>query len=649
MDFSRLRASTIPGLLVERARARPARVAFRAKELGVYRETTWAALAARVTAVAQGLAARFGVGRGSTVAILGDPCPEWTIADLAAQALGAVTYGIYPTSAPGEVRYLLEHGGARVVVVEDQEHLDKTLAVLDDCPGVRGVIVVDTRALFMYRSARVHRFADVEAAGRALASVDALARLAAAVRPDDAATIVYTSGTTGPPKGALYRHGPHLAACANILAHYPILTKGEHRVVAMLPLCHTMGRNTVITMPLLADVVPHYPESLDTVAESLYEVAPTFVFTVPRYLQKFAAHLLVGMDASSPLKRAAYRAALALGTRAVLPGRPEGEGVSRGAMALPGRPERGGVWGAISGPPMRTIARALVFRWLLEKVGFARVRLLISSGAPLSPAVATLWQVWGVNLCEAYGQTETGGAVVSGQRGPYPRPGDVGTPAPNVEVALGDDGELRVRGPDLFAGYWRDPEATSAAYRDGWLLTGDVAERTAGGALRLIDRRKDLVITAGGKNVSPSQIETGLRASPYVSDAVVFGEGRKYLAALIEMDYETVAEWARGRGLTHTGYASLAGHPEVTRLLDGEIARANASLGRVEQVKAFRVLPRELDPEREGEPVTPTRKVKRRLMLERYRDLVESMFASDEERRITAEVAALTRTYKKES
>ena len=638
MDFSRLRASTIPGLLVERARARPARVAFRAKELGVYRETTWAALAARVAAVAQGLAARFGVGRGSTVAILGDPCPEWTIADLAAQALGAVTYGIYPTSAPGEVRYLLEHGGACVVIVEDQEHLDKTLAVLDDAPGVRGVIVVDTRALFMYRSTRVHRFADIEAAGRALAPVDALARLAAGVRPDDAATIVYTSGTTGHPKGALYRHGQHLAACANILAHYPVLTDGEHRVVAMLPLCHTMGRNTVITMPLLADIVPHYPESLATVAESLYEVAPTFVFTVPRYLQKFAAHLLVGIDASTTLKRAAYHAALRLGARAV----------SRGATALPARDERGGVWGAISGPPMRVLARGLVFRWLLEKVGFARVRLLISSGAPLPPAVATLWQVWGVNLCEAYGQTETGGALVSGQRGPYPRPGDVGAPAPNVEVALGDDGELRVRGPDLFAGYWRDPEATSAAYRDGWLLTGDVAERTAEGALRLVDRRKDLVITAGGKNVSPSQIETGLRASPYVSDAVVFGEGRKYLAALIEMDYETVAEWARERGLTHTGYASLAAHPEVTRLLDAEIARANASFGRVEQVKTFRVLPRELDPEQEGEPVTPTRKVKRRLMLERYHDLVESMFASDEERRITAEVAALTRD-KKES
>jgi len=617
MDFSRLRASTIPGLLVERARARGDRVAFRAKTLGVYRETTWAALAARVAAVAHGLATRFGVERGSTLAIVGDPCPEWTIADLAGQALGAVTYGIYPTSAPGEVRYLLQHGGARAVIVEDQEHLDKTVAVLDECPDVRGVVVVDTRALFMYASRRVHRFADVEAEGRGAASLNELERLATCVRPDDPATIVYTSGTTGPPKGALYRHGQHLAACANILAHYPVLTEAEHRVVAMLPLCHTMGRNTVITMPLLADIVPHYPESLETYAESLYEVAPTFVFTVPRYLQKFAAHLLVGIDASSPLKRAAYRAALRLARRATSSRR---SAVARVAAAL---------------------ARGLVFRWLLEKVGFARVRLLISSGAPLPPVVAALWQAWGVNLCEAYGQTETGGALVSGQRGPYPNPGDVGTEAPNIEVALGVDGELLVRGPDLFAGYWRDAEATAAAYRDGWLLTGDVAERTPAGAIRLVDRRKDLVITAGGKNVSPGQIETVLRASPYVSDAVVFGEGRKYLAALIEMDYETVAEWARGRGLTHTGYASLAAHPEVTRLLDAELARANASLGRVEQVKAFRVLPRELDPEQEGEPVTPTRKVKRRLMLERYRDLVESMFGSDEERRITAEVAAL--------
>src|SRR5438874_2864841 len=243
--------------------------------------------------------------------------------DLAVQSLRAISYGVYPTSSPSEVRHLLQHGGAAVVVVEDQEHLDKALAVLDDCPAVRAVLVVDTRALFTYRHPRVRPFAEIEAAGRGLLAGDpeALARLAAAVRPDDPAVIIYTSGTTGRPKGAWYRHGAHVAACANILAHYAELTDGEHRVVAMLPLCHTMGRDLTITMPLLADVVPHYPESVETFAEALFDVQPTFVFTVPRYLQKFAAHLLIGIDASSPLKRAAYRGAMALGG-AVLARRP---------------------------------------------------------------------------------------------------------------------------------------------------------------------------------------------------------------------------------------------------------------------------------------------------------------------------------------
>jgi long-chain acyl-CoA synthetase len=280
----------------------------------------------------------------------------------------------------------------------------------------------------------------------------------------------------------------------------------------------------------------------------------------------------------------------------------------------------------------------IAFRWLLEKIGFAQTRLVISSGAPLPPAVGALWQAWGVNLCEAYGQTETGGALVSGQRGPYPNPGDVGAPAPNIELTLGDAGEVLVRGRDLFAGYWRDDDATAATWRDGWLATGDLAERLADGGVRLVDRKKDILITAGGKNVSPSQVETCLRASPYISEAAVFGEGRKYLAALVELDYETTVEWARARGLTHTGYASLAAHPDVARLLEGEIEKANAGLARVEQVKVFRVLPRELDPEQEGEPVTPTRKVKRRLMLERYQDLVSSMFDSEEERRIAKEI-----------
>ena len=625
MDFDALRAATLPGLLVDRARQRPTRVAFRAKALGIWRETTWNELADRVGAVALGLAAEYAVARGERVAIIGDACPEWTITDLAVQALGAISYGVYPTSSPSEVRHLLQHGGASVVVVENQEHLDKTLTVLDDCPAVRAVLVVDTRALFTYRHPRVRPFAEVEAAGgTALArEPGALARLAAAVRPEDPAVIVYTSGTTGRPKGAWYRHGAHGAACANILAHYGALAEGEQRVVAMLPLCHTMGRDLTITMPLLADVVPHYPESVETFAEALFEIQPTFVFTVPRYLQKFAAHLLVGIDASSPVKRAAYRAAMALGGRVL-------------ARRRRGRP-------GLAGLALAALARGLVFRWLLEKVGLAHARLVVASGAPMPPSVATLWQAWGVNVCEAYGQTETGGALISGQPGPFPRPGDVGALAPNVEVRLDADGGLLARGPDFFAGYWNDPEETAAAFREGWLVTGDVGEWTERGALKLVDRRKDILITAGGKNVSPAGVENRLRASPYVSEAAVFGEGRKYLVALLELDAETILEWARTRGLVHAGYASLVAHAEVVALVAAEVARANTDLPRVEQVKAFRLLPRELDPEQEGEPVTPTRKVKRRLMAERYGSLIETMYDADEEQRITAEVAALER------
>jgi long-chain acyl-CoA synthetase len=621
MNFEALRASTLPGLLVERARTRPERVAFRAKELGIWRETTWRELAERVAALACGLAREYRIAAGETVAVIGNPCPEWTIADLATQALGAITYGIYPTSAPGEVRYLLQHGGASLIVVEDQEHLDKTLEVLDQCPSVRAVLVVDTRALFMYRHPRVRPLAEVERrGGEALAAEpDALGRMARALSPDGPATIIYTSGTTGHPKGAIYRHGPHLAACANIIEHYPILSGREHRAVAMLPLCHAMGRNLAITMPLIADIVPHYPESVDTFADALYEIQPTFVFTVPRYLQKFAAHLLVGLDQSSRIKRAAYRGAMTVGRR-----------------ALDRRWTRGSSGASLGA----AFVRMILFRWLLEKVGFARVELVISSGAPLPAAVAALWQAWGVNLCEAYGQTETGGALVSGQRGPYPPPGDVGAVAPNMAVELDGDGEILVTAAEFFGGYWRDPDATRALYRGGKLATGDVGEWTTGRALKLVDRKKDLLITAGGKNVSPSNVENRLRASPYISEAAVFGDRRKYLVALLEADGETVAEWARERGVIHTGYASLVTHPDVIGLIEGEVKRANDELTRVEQVKAFRLLPRELDPELEGEPVTPTRKLKRRAMAERYGTLVESMYAGDEERRIAAEVTS---------
>jgi long-chain acyl-CoA synthetase len=624
VDYAALARTTLPALLLERARRTPHAVAFRAKRRGIYRETTWRAMAERVAAVALAWQAR-GLRRGDTVAIMGNACPEWTIADLAAQAAGAISYGIYPTSSPTELAYLLRHGGARVLVAEDQEHLDRALAVAGGCPALEAIVVIDTRTLFMYDDPRVVPFARLEEDGRArlAARPNALAELAGVVQPDDPAVIVYTSGTTAHPKGAVLPHGRHVAAAANMLGHYPALARRPHRAVAFLPLSHVMGRDATITLPLLADIVPHYPEDVETFAETLYEVAPTFLFTVPRYLQKIASHLLVGLEASAPLERAAYHAAMAVGRRYIA------------------RHWDGGAPAWLAAP--YAAARATVFRRLLDKVGFRHLRLVLSGGAPLPPDVAALWQIWGVNVLEVYGQTEAAGAILTGQHGERARPGDVGVTAPNVDLALAPDGEILARGPHFSTGYWRDPDATAETWHDGVLHTGDVGAWTAGGALRLVDRKRDFLVTAGGKNVSPTQIENALRASPYIGEATVFGDARKYLVALLELDFETVAEWARTKGVSYTGYASLVSHPEVQHLVDGEVGRANAELARVEQVKAFRVLPRELDPEHEDEPITPTRKVKRRLMAERYRELIDAMYGDAEARRIGAALEGLTR------
>jgi long-chain acyl-CoA synthetase len=450
----------------------------------------------------------------------------------------------------------------------------------------------------------------------ACSDADALALLedlASRIAPRDPAFIVYTSGTTGHPKGALVAHGRHLAAAHNLVEHYPLLAAPQ-RTVVYLPLCHVLGRDVAVTLPLVGGLVPHFGEDLEALAETLFEVAPTVLFTVPRYLQKFASQALVAVGNSSALKRAVYGWAMRAGRRYARGRWEGGTGVlDRLAYAL---------------------ARTVAFRPILNKLGFDRLRLVISGGAPLPPETMSLWQIWGVNVCEIYGQTEEAGAIITGQRGPFPRPGDVGTAAPGFELALADSGEILIRGAHVFDGYWGNPEATREVLgEDGWLRTGDVGEWVGDGTrLRLVDRARDFIVTAGGKTLSPSYIENVVRSSPYVAEVAVFGHARRYLCALVEIDYDTVADWARANDVAYTGFTSLAAHPRVAALIQAEVDRANAGLARVEGIKAFRILPKALDPEEEGEPVTPTRKVKRKQMYERFRDLVESMYGDAEER-----------------
>ena len=610
--FRDLRGKTAPGLVAERARREPHEVAYRAKHLGLYRERTWLDYGALVARAAKGLQS-LGLAAGDRIAIMGDACEEWILCDLGAQALGAVTYGIYPTASPAEVEYQMRDGGATVFVAEDQEYLDKILPYADALPALRWIVVVDDSALFAYDHPKLKTFAWLMEQGGD-AGLESLEQLAAALDPKAGAFIVYTSGTSGPPKGALVGHGAHLAAAANIVAHYPTLADKAHRTVAYLPLCHIFGRDVAVTMPLLSRMVPHYGEGLEDLPQTLFEVAPTALFTVPRYLQKFASQVLVGISSTTPVKRLAYELAMRAGRRHV---RALWEGRREGALA-------------------NTLARHLVFRPLLEKLGLDQLELLVSGGAPLPDDTMAIWQAWGVNTMQLYGQTETAGGIITGQRGWMPPPGSVGDAPPGVELRLADTGEggreILVRSPDLFEGYWGQPEATAAVKdAEGWLHTGDAGELD-GGNLKLVDRVRDFIVTSGGKTISPAYVENLVRSSHYVAEVMVVGHGRKYLTALVEIDFDAVSEWARSNDIAYAGFTSLAQHEGVRGLLAGELARANAMLARVEQVKDFRILPKALDPEEEGEPVTPTRKVKRTLMIQRFRALVDEMYDDREER-----------------
>jgi long-chain acyl-CoA synthetase len=618
LDRDALRRKSAPLLLCERARRAPDSIAFRSKHLGLYRERSWHIYAALVARAARAFAA-LGLRGGDRVAIMGDACEDWMICDLAAQSLGAIVYGIYPTASASEIEYQMQDGGAVLFIAENQEYVDKILPFADRLHELKWIVVLDDSAMFAYEHRKLRTYcALLAAAGEP--DLAWLEHQVARLDPDAPAFIVYTSGTTGQPKGALVTHGKHLAATANIVDHYPTLAQKTHRTVGYLPLCHVLGRDLAVTLPLISRLVPHFGEHPEDLATTLFETAPTVLFTVPRYLQKFASQVLLGILNSSSIKRRAAHLAIGFG---------------RGHARRRWSGEAGFAQDALY-----RACRAGVFEPILSKLGFDRLELVLCAGAPLPPETMTFWQMLGVNVVEMYGQTETAGGIICGQRGPFPRPGDVGTVPAGWQVKLASDGEVLVKSPDLFESYWNNAEATRAIKgADGWLRTGDVGEWHAG-ALRLVDRARDFIVTSGGKTISPSFIENILRTSPYVAEAIVFGHGRKYLTALIEIEADTVSDWARSHDVPHTGFTSLATSADVVRLIGAEIERANGELSRVEQIKDFRILPKALDPEEEGEPVTPTRKVKRHLMYERFKTLVEGMYDDREQRLIAASTVA---------
>jgi len=600
-------SSTVPRLLAERARADPQRVVFRHKFRGVWEPISWRTYFERTEAFTHGLRS-LGVGQGDRVAIHSENRPEWVYADVATETLRAIVVGVYPTNPPSELSYILQNSGAKVLVAEDQEQVDKALAALPDCPALECIVVIDPKGLGGYDHPAIVTYAEVERRGQELAAAesDAFERLIAQTETDDPAVIVYTSGTTGPPKGAVLTHRNGLSSAIGFGAGLGIT--GDEVTVSYLPLCHLAERVWTIYAPVLWGVNANFAESIATVQRDIFEIAPTFFGAVPRISDKMRSGVEIRMQDAIYLKRKNYELWMRVGRR-----------LASERLANGGR-----LWWRSR--ILNRVGDVMLYRPLRNHLGLRRVRHYLVGTAPVSPELMAWFHAIGMRMFQTYGQTECGGASHA-HRGWDIRFESVGVPFEGVECRIDEPtGEVLLRGDGVFSGYWGNPTATAQTVdSEGWLHTGDVGVIDDNdGHLRIIGRIKDIIITAGGKNISPAEIENRLAFSPYVKEGIVIGEGRKFLSALIGIEYETVAHWAERRHLAFTTYRDLATRPEVVELISSWVDEVNRDLAQVESIKRFTLLPKELD--HDDDELTATQKVRRSSVEKRYHDLVEAMY-----------------------
>ena len=581
----------------------PERIAFRDKKFGIWNEISYKEFWLQVNYVGCALN-YFGIGKSDKVAIHSENRPEWLISDIGAQAIGAISVGLYPTNPPAEVKYLLGHSESQILFAEDQEQVDKALEVLQDLPDLKKIIYFEDKGLFRYESEKLMKWEDFLEIGKTEFEKDKefVNSRIDEIKSEDIALMIYTSGTTGPPKGSMLSHG-NLEWVSSIIPEIsftPGIDNPEY--LSYLPLCHVFGRlvDEIIGINTIGTI--NFAESIDTVQQDLAEIQPSIFPAVPRILERMHAGTLVRMRDASRLKQLLFKTASYFGNI-----------TAKRRLKNPND---------FIAKITNFLAQMIAFRSLRKKLGLLNIDNAVSGAAPISPEILRFFMSLGVPIYEGYGMTENS-AIATGNTPDKVKLGTVGTPQAGTELKLAEDGEILVRHPGVFKGYYKNEEATKEVIdEDGWLYTGDVGEYD-GEFLKIVDRKKDIIITSGGKNVSPSEIENNIKTSPFIKEAIVIGDDRKFLSALIGIEYDIVSNWALRKNIAHTTYRNLSENEEVQNLTWDEIQKANEYTSSL-QIRKFRMLTKELDHE-DGD-LTATQKAKRNVIMEKFSDLIEDMY-----------------------
>ncbi|MFC7409535.1 MULTISPECIES: AMP-dependent synthetase/ligase [Hydrogenophaga] len=596
---------TIPAIFWNAAKARGDKVWLRQKELGIWRIWTWQQTATAVREIGNGLLS-LGFSAHETASVLSNTNVEWVLSDLAILSAGGVANGIYPTDAAEQVHYLCDDSSTTILFVEDDEQLDKALEVRERLPKLRKIVVFDMEGLRDLNDPQVISLAQLRELGRmyGLEHPKALDERVAACQPEELAILIYTSGTTGKPKGAMHNHK---ALVYTVRGYNTLIAQDEtDERMCFLPLCHVAERLGGEYFAMYTGTILNFVENPETVPENVREIAPTVFTAVPRVWEKFYSGVMITLKEASRLQQLAYGWSIGVGTRIA-------------DLVLAKQPVPGSL------KLQFQIAKVLALNNVRKLIGVHRARFLVTGAAPISPDLVRWYLALGLPMLEVWGMTESCGAS-TGMPADRIKPGSIGPATSYNEVKLDPaTGEILVRGPNVFMGYLNQPEKTAETIdKDGWLHTGDVGTVDEEGFFRITDRMKDIIITAGGKNITPSELENELKFSPYVTDAVVIGDKRPYLTVIVMIDQENVEKYAQDNDVPFSNYASLTKSAEVQALIQAEVERVNKKFARVEQIKKFWLLDTQLSAE--DEELTPTMKLKRKLVQQKYAAQIDAMY-----------------------